>query len=95
MPAGYAEARNIVFHKANARRDTLPDRGNKDMSTTIEQIASSYPARSELAPPRAPGLIANGRADHKHFSAFSSASCIWSSRVSLSMRPICLMHNQS
>ena len=68
MPAGYAEARNIVFHKANARRDTLPDRGNKDMSTTIEQIASSYPARSELAPPRAPGLIAQWQSGPQTFS---------------------------
>ena len=95
MPAGYAEARNIVFHKDNARRDTFPDRGNKNMNTTIEQIAATYPTRSELAPPRAPGLIAQWQSGPQTFSALSSASCVWSSRVSLSMRTNCLMPNES
>ncbi len=67
MPAGYAEARNIVFHKDNARRDTFPDRGNKNMNTTIEQIAATYPTRSELAPSRAPGLIAQWQSGPQTF----------------------------
>ena len=68
MPAGYADARNIVFHKDDARRDTFPDGGNKNMNTTIEQIAATYPTRSELAPSRAPGLIAQRQSGAQTFS---------------------------
>jgi hypothetical protein len=67
MPAEYAEARNIVFHKDDARRHTFPDRGHTDMSTTIEQFAATHPSESELASARASGFIAQWQSGPQTF----------------------------
>ena len=88
MPAAYAEARNIVFHKDDARRDTFPDRGNKDMSTTIEQIAATYPTGSKLAPARAAGLIAQWQSGPQTFSGLEQR------KLRLVLAPLPLDANQ-
>ena len=58
----------MVFHKDDAGCDTFPDKGTKDMSTTIEQMATTCPTGSELAPTRAPEFIAQWQSGLQTFS---------------------------